>query len=127
MVTPIPIEQALMQAPLIDLAIVIADKRKFTTCLLFPDFEILESLKIAQKKEKLSDTQFLDSEFVQNEMKTLLEAVNAKINHWEQVQYYRFVIQAPTIEGGELTPTMKPRRDIILDKYADIINDMYKS
>lgn len=125
-IAPVPIEQQLCKAPFIDLAMVIADKRKFVSALIFPNYEVVHSLKLAQDKNELSDEEFLKSSYIQNEMASLLNALNGHLNHWEQVRAFRFVLNPPTIESGELTPSMKVRREVVATKYKDLIDSMYE-
>lgn len=124
---PIPIEQQFLKVPIIDMGMVIAEGRSYATCLLFPDLEVLKSLKKTHGKEMDSDEEFLNSPFVKQEMIRLLDEINAHLNHWEEIRDYRFVTTHPTIETGELTPTMKLRRDFVAGKYRDLIEDMYKA
>lgn len=124
-IAPVPIEQELCKAPLIDMAMVIGDGKKFASCLLFPDFEVLKALKRHHNQESLSDEEFLNSRFIKHEMDHLLNNLNKHLNHWEELHGYRFIANPPTIGGGELTPTMKIRREVIIKKYRDLIESMY--
>jgi long-chain acyl-CoA synthetase len=124
-IAPVPIEQELCKAPLIDMAMVVGNGKKFASCLLFPDFEVLQTLKKHHKVEDLSDEEFLTSNFIKHEMDHLLFNLNKHINHWEELHGYRFVAKPPTIGGGELTPTMKIRREVVYKKYRQLIESMY--
>lgn len=124
-VAPIPIEQALCRHPLIDMAMVIADERKFASCLLFPNHEVLQRMKSQHNGTDLSDEAFLQSPFIQRDINRLIERINLHLNHWEQLHAYRFITDPLTIQGGELTPSMKMRREIIANKYQMIIDNMY--
>lgn len=124
-VVPIPIEMALVKAPLVDMAMVVAEGRKYTTCLLFPDLEILHNLKKSYGSLNMSDEEFLNSPKVRNEMQKVISQINKHLNKAERILDFRFVPQAPTIENGELTPSMKIRRDAVEAKYSDLINSMY--
>jgi long-chain acyl-CoA synthetase len=124
-IAPVPIEQELSNVPLIDMAMVIADGKKFASCLLFPNFDVIKSLKIAHNMENMSNEEFLNSFFVKEEMKKLFDNLNKHLNHWEEIRDYRFILAAPTVEGGELTPTMKIKREVIAKKYQNLIDSMY--
>lgn len=124
-VAPVPIEQALARYPLIDMAMVVADGRKFTSCLLFPNFEVLERYKIQKRSSQMKDEEFLNSSVMQKEMDKLLKQINQHLNRAEQVHAYRFIMEPLTIEGGELTPSMKIRREIVAAKYSTLINAIY--
>ncbi|MGK5595654.1 MAG: AMP-dependent synthetase/ligase [Parachlamydiaceae bacterium] len=126
MIAPIPIEQALCKAPFIDMALILADKRKFVAALLFPNFEILRVLKENQNQSHLSDDEFLKSIYIKDEMEKLLNKINGHLNHWEQVHAYRFIAQPLSIEAGELTPSMKIRREVIEKKFAYLIDAMFE-
>jgi long-chain acyl-CoA synthetase len=125
-VVPIPIEQALCKSPLIDMALVVADGRKFASALLFPDFDMLHVLKSVHNSKNLTDEEFLKSDTIKLEMETVLNSVNSHLNHWEQIHDYRFIPHSLSIEKGELTPSMKIKRDVVLKKYNDIIESMYR-
>lgn len=125
-VAPVPIEQALCRCPLIDMAMVVAEGRKFASCLLFPNQEALIRLKGEQKKETLSDEAFLDSAYIRNEIDKLLYCTNEHLNHWEQVHAYRFILEPLSIQAGELTPSMKIRREVVANKYSNVIDSMYR-
>jgi len=124
-VVPVPIEQQICQAPLIDMSMVIGEGQPFASVLLFPDFAVLNSLKVLHHQEHLSDELFLKSKFVMGEMETLLNEVNSNLDHWEQVHNYRFILESPSIERGEMTPTMKLRRKKLIEKYQHVISEIY--
>lgn len=124
-IAPVPIEQAICKAPFVDMAMVIGEGKKFASCLLFPNFEVVESLKNAHKLHHMTNEEFLNGDFVRQEMDKLIENINTHVNHWEQIHAYRFIQQQPTIETGELTPSMKIRRDVITKKYKHLIDSMY--
>ena len=69
-IAPVPLEQAIAKAPFIDLSMVVAEKRKFVSVLIFPNFEVVRGLKKANNMEHLSDEDFLNSDYIKNEMST---------------------------------------------------------
>lgn len=124
-VAPVPIEQEICKVPLIESAMIVAEGRKFTSCLLFPSKEVMDSLKVIHHMEHLSDAEFLESDYVKKEMSKLFRELNNHLNHWEQIHAYRFVDHPATIESGELTPTLKIRREAVGKKYFQLIDSMY--
>lgn len=124
-VVPVPIEQALSKIPVVDMAMVIAEGRKYTTCIIFPDIEILHKLKENKDCTNLSDEEFVNSPFIRQEMQKALDEINKHLSKAEKVLDFRMIPHAPTIEKGELTPSMKIRRDEVEKKYMDLINRMY--
>lgn len=124
-VAPVPIEQELCKAPLIDMALVIGQDRKFVSVLVLPDMDVLHSLKTIHKQEGLTDEEFLQSPYIHDEMHALIEHINQHLNKWEQIRAFRFILQPLTVESGELTPSMKIRREFVAQKYKALIDDMY--
>ena len=124
-VSPVPIEQMLCKSPLIDMAAIIGEDRRFVSCLLFPDYENLKAIREHRGYTDMSNSEFLHSSEVKAEIKAAVQEVNAQLNAWEKVQKYKFVKHPITVETGELTPTMKLRRHIISEKYTEIIEGFY--
>ena len=124
-VSPLPIEQALTASRLVDQAMVIAEGRRHVAALLFPDLDYLRQFKEREGLAGQSDEEFIRGPQVKREMAALLAGMNAKLDRWEQVRTYRFT-PAPAAIGDELTPTMKLRRFAILEKYQELIAEMYQ-
>lgn len=124
-IAPIPIEQALCQAPLIEAAMVVADNRKFASVLLFPNYEVLHKLKEQCKETDMSDTEFLNSFYIKSEMDKLISRINSHLNHWEEIHAYAFVTKPLSIEEGDMTPSMKLIREAIAKKNQQLIETMY--
>lgn len=126
LVIPARIESEFCKESLIDIALAIGENRKFVSCLLFPDLNVVRTLKIAHKKENISDQEFLATPFIQNKMEKLLTSINKHLNHWEQIHAYRFILEPLSISSGELTPSMKIQRDVVIEKYHDLIEGIYQ-
>jgi long-chain acyl-CoA synthetase len=124
-VVPVPIEQKLSKIPLVDLSVVIAERHKYTTCLIFPDFDVLHKLKVSKGQEAMDDDEFLKSPAVRDEMQKAIDEINNSLNKAEKIQNFCFVPHAPSVEKGDLTPSLKIRRDTVEKKYSELINGMY--
>jgi len=55
-----------------------------------------------------------------------LELLNKNLGRWEQIKQFRLLTEPWSVETGELTATLKMKRKVILEKYASVINDIYK-
>jgi long-chain acyl-CoA synthetase len=126
-VAPVPIEQAIAKNKLVDMVMVIAEGKPYTTCLIFPDFENMTLLKQELAEENISTEIFLKSKAALDFIQKTIDQVNAKLNHWEQVQKFIIIPNLVTIDSGQLTPTMKLRRHVVMEKYKVEIDSMYKS
>lgn len=124
-VCPVPIEQALCRHHLVDMASIVAEGKKFVSCLLFVDHEHIREFMKQKGHTDMSVEDFLESDYVKERMSALLESINSRLNHWEQIKDYRFVSEPVSTETGELTPTMKLRRHVIDQKYKDLIDGIY--
>jgi len=106
---------------------VIAEAKPFTTALIFPDFENLKVIKLELGCEAMTNDAFLESKEARDLIQKTLDEVNGKLNHWEQVQKIAIIKVPITVDSGQLTPTMKIRRHIVLEKYRSEIDSLYRS
>ena len=121
-VSTIPIEQELQKNKFVEFATVVANNKKYVSCLFFMDKEIYNN-DILNKKYKLEE--YFSRKEVHESLKRTIERVNKKVNNWEEIVDYKIVTKDISIEGGELTPSMKICRSVIEEKYEDLINSMY--
>jgi long-chain acyl-CoA synthetase len=125
-ISPVPIEQKLVQELGFLLgALIIAEGRKFTSALIFPEFENLK-----KTKEKFSflgsDEEFLRSEILQKFVSQKIDQINLKLDNWERVQKFYIVTDPISIESGEITPSMKLKRNLLEEKYKKPIEEFYR-
>lgn len=121
-VSTIPIEQALSKNKYVEFATIIANNKKYVSCLLFIDKEIYKN-DILNNQFTIKD--YYNQEKVHKNIKKDIEKINRKLNEWERIIQYTIVTNDISIEGGELTPSMKICRNVIEEKYEEIINKMY--
>ena len=125
-VSPVSIEQKLVQELGFLLgAIVIAEGKRFVSALLFPDFETLKKFK-EKFKFSGSDEEFFKSRDLQNFVQKNIELVNKRLDHWEQIQKFKIIADQISIESGDITPSMKLKRNVLEEKYADVIDGFYR-
>ena len=122
-ISPSNIEQLLQQHALIAHAVAIGDRRPFIAALLTLDRE--ECAAFAKAKGLPADMDKLAAdEALRTEIRQHVEAVNRKLSHVEQVK--RWVVIPHDFEiGEELTPTLKVKRKVVAEKYADAIDGIY--
>jgi long-chain acyl-CoA synthetase len=124
-VAPQPIESRLKQAALVDVAVVIGDRRNFVAALLSPDFE--ELTKWAGERgigfSQLQDLIELDA--TKDAFQEIVDSVNRDLARYEQVREFRILPETLSIEGGHLTPTLKVKRRVISERFAELIENIY--
>ena len=122
-IAPQPVEQRLKQHVLVAEAVLIGDRRPYVTALLMPDFAALAAAlgePPADDREAL-----LGRSDVQGLYDPVVAAVNAGQPAYEQIKRYRLLPAELSIDGGELTPTLKVKRRVIAEKWGDLIDDLY--
>ncbi len=125
-VPPVTVEYALSQIPYVDGSMIVADGRTCVVALLFPDLQKLRELKERCGLGEMSDAQFLASDFLRRRTQEHVERVNAHLHHCERVERFAILDHPITVESGEFTQTLKPRRFVIEQKYHDLIEELYR-
>lgn len=123
-IAPQEIETDLRNGPLVSEAVVVGEGRRYLTALLTLESEALASW--ANEHGKVADYEALvEDPDLRNEIDALVEAVNSRWSRVENIRKYRILPHEFTIAGGELTPTLKVKRNIVVDVYRDVIEEMY--
>jgi long-chain acyl-CoA synthetase len=126
-IAPAPIENALKASRYIEQAVLIGDRRKFLSALLVPDFEALRVWAEGQGIEETEPERLARDYRVRELLLGEVRAVNAHLAHYEHVQAWEILAAPFTIETGELTPTQKVKRRVIVEKYAKVIDGLYRA
>ena len=125
-VIPQPIENSLMESPLVDQAVVVGQNQKFCSALIFPG---LEAVRLWAERNgvdtSLDDAALLREPKVRAEFERLVAEANAGMDHWSQVKRFHLVPEPMTIENELLTPTMKVKRARVRELYGTDIERMY--
>jgi long-chain acyl-CoA synthetase len=124
-VAPQPIENKMKESPFIEQMIVVGAERKFTAALIVPAFANLKTWCEKHGLEASTNEQMLNHPRVQEYYKTIIEKFNPQFNPVEQVKKFELLNAEWTINGGELTPTLKLKRKVIMEKYADAVERIY--
>jgi long-chain acyl-CoA synthetase len=125
-ITPANLEAEIKQHPLVSQCVVIGDRRPYLVALVTLDPE--EAEKFAKEHDLPSDPEALASNpEIRKALDEHLEKVNSKFARVEQVKKIAILPHDLSQEGGELTPTMKVKRNVVADKYAPQIETLYSS
>jgi long-chain acyl-CoA synthetase len=124
-IAPAYLEALLTADPLIQQAIVIGDRRNYLTALIVPNREPLRAAIIKNRIPVTSAEEALRDTRVRQLYADRIRERLAGVSRYEQVCNFTLLGQGFTLEGGELTPTLKLRRGVILAKYAALIDAMY--
>jgi long-chain acyl-CoA synthetase len=125
-VTPSEIENQLKFSPYIADAVVIGDRRKFLSCLVMIDHEIVAQFAQDAGVPFTNFASLCRAAEVQNLIWGEIERVNRELARVETIKKFRLIEQILTPEDEELTPTMKLKRAFVNKKYAEQIEAMYR-
>jgi long-chain acyl-CoA synthetase len=124
-IAPQPIENELKMDKYVASAYVYGDRKPYLTALIVPNIERL--LEFAKEKHihyyELDD--LVMHEPVQKLFEQRLADINSRLAPYETIKKFVLLVHDFSIEGGELTPTLKLRRKIIYEKYKHRIEDLY--
>jgi len=124
-ITPQYIENKLKASLYINDAVVIGDRRKFLTCLIMIDEDNV--VKFAQD-HKIQFSTYKDlaaDEKINKLIHEELKAVNETLSRVEQVKKFTILPKKLYEEDGEVTPTMKVKRNFVNEAFKDLIEAMY--
>ncbi len=124
-IVPSPIEGLIKRSTLVGTVVVIAERRNFPSALVVPNFETLGAWADAEGLPSGSNEELCANERVQERMMEEVADQCSDLAKYEQIKKITLIPQDFSLEGGELTPTMKVRRREVDKKYAAQIDAMY--
>ncbi|MBY6366679.1 AMP-dependent synthetase/ligase [Rhodococcoides corynebacterioides] len=125
-VAPAGLEDSLRASPLIGQAMVVGDQRPFIGALITVDPEAFPGWKQRNGKDESATVADLTSDpDLVAEIDAAVAEANKTVSHAEAIKKYRVLAVDFTEEGGELTPTMKLKRNVVAESYASDIEALY--
>jgi long-chain acyl-CoA synthetase len=125
-ITPVNIEAMIKRHPLVSQCVVVGDRRPYLVALVTLDQEALT--QFAAEQGTLDEPAIMArNREVHETIEKHVEEVNTHFAPVEQVKRFEILPADLTQEGGELTPTMKLKRPVIVSKYEDEIEGLYSS
>lgn len=124
-VAPMPIENKMKENHFIEQMMVVGPERKFTAALIVPSYTNLEpwcaknDISFTSHQELIRDPRVIEL------YKSIVDGFNPEFNHVEQVKKVTLLSEEWSIESGELTPTGKMKRKVIMEKYKTEIDRIY--
>jgi long-chain acyl-CoA synthetase len=125
MVAPQPIENKFKNSSLVAQAALVGDRHKFISAILSPNFAVLEEwarhhgIHAANREELVADSRVVGL------YGEIVREVNGGLANFETVKRFKVVADEWTQESGELTPSMKLKRRVILARYGAAIDGFY--
>jgi long-chain acyl-CoA synthetase len=120
-IAPQDMETQLRAEPFISQAVVVGDGRKFLSTLLTLDTDAIEdALGDHGDPETLAAHPAVEAA-----IEGAIEEMNAAHARAERIKKWRVLPRDLTVDDGELTPTLKVRRSVVIDRYGDLVDEMY--
>ncbi|HLN56429.1 MAG TPA: long-chain fatty acid--CoA ligase [Bacteroidales bacterium] len=124
-IAPQAIENRLKESQLIEQAMVIGENEKFASALISPNFAYLHDWCASHKLHFRDNSDLIEMPEVLNQYSREIKEINNTLGEHEQIKRFRLVTDEWSTQSGELSPTLKLRRNLIANHYKDMIADIY--
>ncbi|MGM9705110.1 MAG: AMP-dependent synthetase/ligase [Prevotella sp.] len=124
-IAPQMIESIMLVDKYIDQVVVMADRLKFVSALVVPEFRLLEQYAREHKIAFSSREDLCANERIQKMMMERIDTLQQQLAHYEQVKRITLIPHHFSMESGELTNTLKLKRTVIYKNYQQQIESMY--
>jgi long-chain acyl-CoA synthetase len=124
-IAPQVIENKLKESAFIEQAMVIGENQKFASAIISPNFGYLHDWCSGHKLQFRDNKEMIEMPEVIYRFSKEVKEVNKTLGEFEQIKRFRLVTEEWTPATGELSPTLKLRRNYLAKEYKDIINEIY--
>ncbi|MCP2671406.1 long-chain fatty acid--CoA ligase [Maricaulaceae bacterium EIL42A08] len=121
-ITPANIETDLMNGDLVEHAVVVGDGRHYLTALLTVSPDALSAFA---DKNGLTLEDARNSQEVLASLQATVDEVNERYARVENIRKFKVLPHSLSVENGELTPTLKVRRNVVIDRNKALVDEMY--
>ena len=125
-IAPQLIENTMKQSRFIEQIMVIGDGQKMPAAFIQPNFPFLKEWAVIHGIDiGKSNEEIISNEKVIERIQGEIDTLNEKFGNWEKIKRFELTPDVWSIEGGQLTPTLKLKRKIVMEKYIDLFNKIY--
>jgi len=125
-VAPAVLEDRLRAHPLVSQCMVVGDAKPFIACLVTLDPEALPGwLKSRSKDETITAAQLADDPDLLAEVQSAVDEANRAVSQAEAIRKFRVLTEDWTEEGGQMTPSLKLKRSVVMKQYTDAVEELY--
>ncbi len=124
-VAPQVVENKFKESPFIENIIVLGENKHFTSALIIPNFEHIESwCAVKEHKYSTPENAITDQRIIAR-IQREVDLTNEQLDKVEQVKKFELLPVAWSVDEGELSPTLKLKRKVITEKFRSLIEGMY--
>ena len=125
-VAPAVLEDRLRAHPLVSQCMVVGDQQPFIACLVTLDADALPGwLKGKHRDETLTAAQLAHDPDVVAEIQSAVDEANKAVSKAEAIRKFEILAEDWTEEGGQMTPSLKLKRAVVMKEYADAVEGLY--
>lgn len=126
-ISPEHIENKIKESPFIDSVLVVGENQKFAGALIVPDFEHLRNWCHKKGIEYTTNHEMANEKVIRKRIQREIEHYNTFFGDTEKVRKFRIIDHEWSIQSGELTASMKLKRDFICNKYRHLVDEIYSN
>ena len=126
-IAPQPIEQMIKASRFVNQVVLIGNGRKFPAALIVPDWEQLRSYAELKGIDARTPAELCKHPRILDLFERQVAALTPDLAQYEKVKRVALLENELTIEGDELTPTLKVKRRVVDEKYRDVIDRLYEA
>jgi long-chain acyl-CoA synthetase len=104
---------------------VVGENRNYVSALIVPNYLNLTEWCLKNGVSAKSSQEIADNPEVNKLFETLIGEKNKNFGQWETIKRFKLMATEWSIDSGELTPTMKVKRKVVIEKFKDVIEKLY--
>ena len=126
-IAPSPIEQMIKASRFVSQVVLVGNERKFASALIVPNFDMLRSYAKHKGMKFSTPTEFCSDPKIIDLFERQVADLTKGLSRFETVKKIALLENELSVEGGELTPTLKVKRRVVDEKYRDVIDSLYNA
>lgn len=125
-IAPQPIESLFVGCQYINQFVLIGDGRMFCSALIVPDFEAVSAYAASHHIKGTTPEDLVKHKEILGLFEHEIDRLQKDLSQYERVRKFTLLTEPLSIESGELTPTLKVKRNVVEEKYKTLIDRMYE-
>lgn len=125
-IAPQVLENKLKESLLIDQAFVIGENQKFASAIIAPDFQYLHNWASIHEIPFIDNLTLITNPIVFARFQKEVSEMNLHLGEYEKIKRFRLVPDEWSLSSGELSPTLKLKRNFLYGKYADLVSEIFR-
>jgi long-chain acyl-CoA synthetase len=126
-IAPQVLENRFKESPYIEQMIVIGENERFPAALILPNFPAISAWCSRSQIAFSNNADMIKDQRIIDKIQSVVDNFNKNFGNWEQIKKFELLTDDWSIDGGELTPKLSLRRKVILQKYKDQVEKIYKN